>query len=292
MKVKKLIAALLTLCILASFSAAAFADGSAVVSSQPHYLSWASANRIVERDSLEGRFVKFGDYNVVMWVPNELEELSEYPEGYLAYFMTEDKSAEVGVQIQEVEEDFSLDAYEQQLDEQGLTDGGMYVINGFYGLLFMSEETQNMTIAFMSDEHEVLLVSYYPVSNESFYETAKLMIASIQPNEPSLYNLADMLDSDLMEYWGESSKVTYNEKDNSIHISMWDEGSTNDTINQINNWDEVKQDKIELYNYYAEILETLGAADVHMTMQYVADQGDAAFLTIIDGEIVYDALAE
>ncbi len=167
----------------------------------------------------------------------------------------------------------------------------MYVINGFYGLLFMNEETQNMTIAFMSDENEALLISFFPVSNQDLYAKAKIMLASIQPDSLSLYGLADMLDTDLMEFWGNTRKVTFNEADESIHISIWDEGSTADTINHINNWDEVKEDKIALYDYYADLLEGLGAGDVHLTLQYVADKDDDAFLTIIDGEVVYDALA-
>ena len=290
-KMKKFLAVLLTLCILAGFSAVAFADAGPVTGTQPNYLSWATAKRVVDGDDLAGRFVRFGSYNIDMWVPNELEEMQDLPEDYLAYFRTEDKSAEVGVQIQEVPDDFSLEAYEQELEEQGLVDGGMYVINGFYGLLFMNEETQNMTIAFMSDENEALLISFFPVSNQDLYAKAKIMLASIQPDSLSLYGLADMLDTDLMEFWGNTRKVTFNEADESIHISIWDEGSTADTINHINNWDEVKEDKIALYDYYADLLEGLGAGDVHLTLQYVADKDDDAFLTIIDGEVVYDALA-
>ncbi len=287
---KKPIAILAALCMLLSLSVTAMADGTAVTETQPDYLSWESARTIVVQEKQEGRFVKFGDYDIRMWVPDSLLELEDHPDDYLAYFMSEDKTEEVGVQIFEVGEEFSLEAYEQQLEEEGLTDGGMYVINGFHGLLFMNKETENLAIAFMAGEDEALVVSFYPVSNESFYQRVRLMLASIQPATPNLYNLADMIDTDLMEFWGNNRKVTFNEPDNSIHLSVWDDGVNSDTIDKVNNWSAVRDSLVDRYNFYYQSLEELGASDVRLVMQLVADSDDddAAFLTIVDGEIIYE----
>ena len=289
-KMKKLIAILAALCMLFSLSVTAMADGAAVTGTQPHYLSWESARTIVVQEKLEGRFVKLGDYDLRMWVPDSLLELKDHPDKYITYFMSEDKSEEVGVQVFEVGEEFSLEAYEQQLEEQGLTDGGMYVVNGYHGLLFMSEQSDNIAIAFMSGDDEALVVSFYPASNADFYQKVKLMIASIQPNTPNLYNLADMIDTDLMEFWGDNRKVTYNEPDNSIHFSVWDDGVNSDTIDKVNNWSAVRDGLVDRYNFYYESLKELGATDVRLVMQMVAasEDDDAAFLTIVDGEIVYE----
>ncbi len=287
---KKLIAILAALCMLFSMSLTAMADGAAVTGTQPHYLSWESARTVVVREKLEGRFVQFGDYDIRMWVPDNLLEMEDCPDKYLAYYISEDQSEEVGVQVYDVGEEFSLEAYEQQLEEQGLTDGGMYVINGFHGLLFMSEKSDNIAVAFMTGEDEALVISFYPASNESFYQIVKIMLASIQPYTPNLYNLADMIDTDLMGFWGDNRKVTFNEPDNSIHLSVWDDGVNSDTIDQVNNWSSVRDGLVERYDFYYQSLEELGASDVRLVLQFVADSDDddAAFLTIVDGEIVYE----
>ena len=289
-EMKKLIAILAALCMLLSLSVTAMADGAAVTGTQPHYLSWESARTVVVQQKLGGRFVQFGDYDIRMWVPENLLELKDCPDDYLAYYMSQDQSQEVGVQVYDVGEEFSLEAYEQQLEEQGLTDGGMYVVNGFHGLLFMSEKSDNIAIAFVAGGDQALVVSFYPASNESFYQIVKIMIASIQPSTPNLYNLADMIDTDLMEFWGDNRKVTFNEPDNSIHLSVWDDGVNSSTIDKVNNWASVKESLVDRYNFYYESLKELGASDVRLVLQFVADldDDDAAFLTIVDGEIVYE----
>ncbi len=54
----------------------------------------------------------------------------------------------------------------------------------------------------------------------------------------------------------------------------------------------MKQDKLDLFNYYTESLKELGAGDVHLILQFAADTEDAAFLTIVDGEVVYDIMED
>ena len=134
---KKLTAILLMICLLASLSCAAFADGDdGTQGGEARYLSWLTARRVIQRDSLKGEFVKLGDYDLRMWVPEALAPLDKDKlpsDDYITYFMDADKSMEVGVQVIEMGEGFTLQALEQQLGEMGLEDGGIYVINGFYG---------------------------------------------------------------------------------------------------------------------------------------------------------------
>ena len=119
------------------------------------------------------------------------------------------------------------------------------------------------------------------------------MSSTAQPDTPALYNLADMIDTDLLlTVWGENRKVNFNEADSSIHIVMWDEGVNTDDIQRVNNWSVMKQDKLDLFSYYADSLKELGAGDVHLILQLAADTEDAAFLTIVDGEVVYDIMED
>ena len=290
---KKLTAILIMICLLASLSCAAMADGGTVAGTEPHYLSWETARRALLSGELGGSFVQIGDYDLVMWMPEDMIELEELPgEDYIAYFVSQERSAEVGVQEIEMGDSFTLDTLEQQLADLGYSDGGMYVINGLYGLLFGDGETDNLSIAFVTGDTEALVISFYPISDAAFFETAKIMLSSLQPDTLSLYNLADMIDTDLLEsYWGDNRKVTFNEMDSSIHILLWDEGLNSDNICDVDSWEAIRDDKISLALFYQDSLKELGASDVHLILQYVADEDDAAFLTIVDGEVVYDVFA-
>ena len=290
---KKLIAILLMICLMASLSCAALADGGAVTGTRPQYLSWLTARRAIQNAELDGGFVRVPDYNVVIWIPENLIAQDTLPdESYLAWLATEDRSAEVAIQAVDMGQGFSLDAYEEQLGEQGLNDYGMCVVNGFNGLVFGNEETDNLSVAFVCDDTEAIYFSFYPASDENFSQLAMIMLASIQPSSLGLSDLAEMMDTDLLSYWGENRKVTFNENDGSIYIMLWDTGVNSDNILNSNNWDEMKDEFVRFAGSYMDSLEELNASDVHQILQYVADEDDAAFLTIVDGEVVYDVFEE
>ena len=287
---KKLIAVLLTICLMASLSCTALADGSAVTETKPQYLSWMTARRAIQNVALSGGFVKIPDYNVVIWIPDDLIDQDTLPDdSFLAWFTTADKSAEVGVQAVEMGQGFSLDQYEEQLEEQGLLDYGIYVVNGLNGLVFANEETNNLSVAFVCDQTEAVYFSFYPASDGNFNQLAMVMISSIQPSSIGLSDIAEMIDTDLLfSYWGENRMVTFNEDDGSIIVVIWDTGLNSDNIKNSTNYDEVRDSFVELADFYTDSLEELNASDVHLILQYVADEDDAAFLTIVDGELVYD----
>ena len=238
--------------------------------------------------------MKIGDYDLMMWVPASMTPLDEMPgEDYTAYFKDETNSAEVGVQTIDMGEGITLESMKQLLTDQGFTDCGVYVVNGFYGIVFTNEETDNISIAFVSGDTEAVVFSFYPASDEAVMDLARIMISSIQPVNPTVSSLADMIDTDLLEtVWGENRKVTFNEEDKSIYVVLWDEGINAGDFDSINNYDAVKQDKIDLAAFYMDTFKELGATDVHLIIQYGAESDDAVFFTIIDGELVYDCAAE
>ena len=56
------------------------------------------------------------------------------------------------------------------------------------------------------------------------------------------------------------------------------------------NWDALREEKINLYNMYVEVLHEFNMNDkVLLTLKYISPDEDLSFLTISGGEIVYDA---
>ena len=130
------------------------------------------------------------------------------------------------------------------------------------------------------------------VSDPDVYSIASLVMSTIQPHALDVEDAALMIDGDLNNTWGPNRHVTYGKiKDTDsrgITANMWDEGITGDTIKDINNWDALREDKIETYNLYVRALEQLGMNDVLLTLQYTDPDEELSFLTIESGEIQYD----
>ena len=62
-------------------------------------------------------------------------------------------------------------------------------------------------------------------------------------------------------------------------------------MNSIKNWDEFKEDKLQIFNTYYTVFDQLGIEDGHLCLQYGSDTEDIVFLTIEDGEVTYDVFA-
>ncbi len=291
---KRTAAVLILITMLFSFSSTAMAAEEDVIGTKAQYLSWGTARRAIQQQGPEGSLTQIGTYDLMMWIPASLTPTEEMPgEDYVAYFKDVKNSQEVGVQAIDMGESITLESLRQMLTDQGFTDGGICVVNGFYGILFKSEETDNLSIAFISGDTEALVFSFYPASDDSYKDIVSLMISSIQPMDPTMSNLADMIDTDLLEtVWGENRKVTFNEADKSIAIVLWDEGVNADNFDAIKNYDEMKQDKIDLVSYYMETFKELGVTDVHLVLQYGADTDDTVFFTVVDGELAFDCTAQ
>ena len=67
---------------------------------------------------------------------------------------------------------------------------------------------------------------------------------------------------------------------------------TADTVSEANNWDDVKQNKIDFYNIYADTLAIFGMdEDVELILNFTSPDEKTNFLTIDDGKLTYDVLA-
>ena len=63
-------------------------------------------------------------------------------------------------------------------------------------------------------------------------------------------------------------------------------------IKDINNWDEVKNARIGLYNDYMDAFDGLGVKDIALGLDYISEDQDVTFLTLENGEVTYDAFAD
>jgi hypothetical protein len=104
-----------------------------------------------------------------------------------------------------------------------------------------------------------------------------------------------MMDADQQNIWGPNHHVFYGKIQDSdksgITVNMWDEGIDADSIKSVNNWDALRQDKIDLYKLYTEVLENFHMDDIVLTMHFCDAKEETSFLTIEDGEITYDVFA-
>lgn len=107
-----------------------------------------------------------------------------------------------------------------------------------------------------------------------------------------LIQAAAAIDDSLETVWGENRNVSYTLEDNAIFIALWDKGVNEDTFGGINNWDAVKEDKMNLYKAYYGVFDQAGIKDGHLTLQYTNDTRTKSLFTIRDGEVVYDYAME
>ena len=107
-------------------------------------------------------------------------------------------------------------------------------------------------------------------------------------NESKLQMAALAIDDSLSTAWGENRNVSYTDDENKIYIIIWDDGVNEETINNVNNWDAVRDDKIKMFNSYYTVFDQLGIKDGHMSLQYADETKQFSFLTIEDGKVVSD----
>lgn len=106
--------------------------------------------------------------------------------------------------------------------------------------------------------------------------------------ESPLQMAAYAIDDSLSTAWGENRNVSYTEDENKIYIIIWDDGVNEKTIENVNNWDAVRDDKIKMFNAYYTVFDQVGIKDGHMSLQYTDEAKQFSFLTIEDGKVVND----
>ncbi len=108
-----------------------------------------------------------------------------------------------------------------------------------------------------------------------------------ETTEP-LIQAAAAIDESLESIWGQNRDVSYTLDNNSIDIALWDDGINEENFGAVNNWDKVREDKLNLYNAYATVFDQVGIKDGDLTMYYLDDSQSYSLLTIHDGKVIYD----
>ena len=291
---KKLFAFLLALVMLFALSATAMAIGDADGSIVPvQALSWITAERGIQQAEIAGKTYTINGTELDIWIPDLLQPVDEIPEYSYGVFATEDKAVSVSLNHLDVAPEKTLEDIEQDVPGWGGESDGSFVINDTYALVYETKEEDSLSIVMLLDEGNALEVVVTPISNKDVYSLASLMMASIRPTEPTLKDMGVMMDADIKSFWGDNRDVRMgDENGQSIHIAMWEDGITSETIKDINNWDEVRDAKINLYNAYIDVLDEFGMNDVALGLDYISADQDVTFLTIENGQVTYDVFAD
>lgn len=177
---KKAFTILMAAVMLFVLSASAFA-----AATTENVLNWTDVEADVEKAGMDAGFVQIGDMNLKMWLPSVFkeEELTEedIENGYIAYLVTKD-NAEI-ISIMSVDIGASLEAWEKELPDYGVTDAEMGIINGFKALIYSVPEDDTMCVDFEADSGEILEFTFYPMSDEEFASVASLITMSLQSIE-------------------------------------------------------------------------------------------------------------
>lgn len=287
---KKIIAMLLVLVMLFALSAAAMADGEGA---GMQTLSFITAWRAVLSNKLNGEFIKVGDLELDVWVPDVLTAQTEMPDD--TYLLYKDSTGNMTMQVHHVglEGADSLEGLEKYIvDNGGLSDGILWV-NDLNVLVYEDKASDSINgVIRISDDNTGVEFSFTGVSNEEIHSLASIIMSTVQRHTLDTEDVALMIDADLNNTWGECRHVTFSQDGSHITVNMWDANVTTDNVKSANNWDAVKQNKLDDYNLYTEILARLGLENVGLTLNFTDPQEETVFFAIENGEFTTDLSAQ
>lgn len=287
---KKIIAMLLVFVMLFALSATAMADGEGA---GMQTLSFITAWRAVLSNKLNGDFVKVGDLELDVWVPDVLTAQTEMPDD--TYLLYKDSTGNMTMQVHHVglEGADSLEGLEKYIvDNGGLSDGILWV-NDLNVLVYEDKASDSINgVIRISDDNTGVEFSFTGVSNEEIHSLASIIMSTVQRHTLDTEDVALMIDADLNNTWGECRHVTFSQDGSHITVNMWDANVTTDNVKSANNWDAVKQDKLDDYNLYTEILARLGLENVGLTLNFTDPQEETVFFAIENGEFTTDLSAQ
>ena len=287
---KKIIAMLLILVMLFALSATAMADGE---NPGMQTLSFITAWRAILSNKLNGDFVKVGDLELDVWVPDVLTAQSDMPDD--TYLLYKDSTGNMTMQVHHVGLDgFStLEELEKHIvDEGGLSDGILWV-NDLSVLVYEDKPSDSINgIILITDDNTGVEFVFTGVSNKEIHSLASIIMSTVQRHTLDTEDVALMIDADLNNTWGECRHITFAEDGSHITVNMWDANVTADNVKTANNWDAVKQDKLDDYNLYTEILQRLGLKDVALTLNFTDPAEETVFLSVENGEFTTDISAQ
>lgn len=170
---KKLVVAVLTLCMLFGFAHA----------EETTEYNWADYEEIFEKSGVEAEFVTFEDVGIRILIPTELPkfDLSEEEINHGLIFYYADKKEESYIGMTYVNFD-TLENYTNVLKTvEPISDIRQTAINGIPAVAYKVQSNDSMSIAFVNDAGKMLEVSVRPLSEEGAEEVWKMIISSIQP---------------------------------------------------------------------------------------------------------------
>lgn len=150
-------------------------------------LNWADVETVVKEEGWEGEFYVLDEVALKFFVPEvflevELDdEMRE--EGYIAYFATEDESAQFGVQY--IETDFKeLSEYVAALKDLGVKDAEEGLINGLPVVTYTNPDNEDVAcVSLITEKGYVLEFAISPITDETFAPVTMVITASIQEEE-------------------------------------------------------------------------------------------------------------
>ena len=292
---KKIIAMLLVFVMLFALSATAMADEAPAEDEKASLkvLSWFSAWRGINQAGIDGTFLKVGDLEVDVWMPDLLSAQAELEDD--TYFLYADSTGNASIKAHHVGLDgaTTLEEVEKDVVDAGCVSDGIYEINGFRVLVYENKGNDSINaVILITDDNSGVEFVFTGVSNQDMYSLSSLVLASIQRHTLDIEDVALMMDEDLVSYWGENRHVTYAKDGSDITVDLWDDGIDADTIKNVNNWDDLKQSKITLCSLYANVLENFHMDNIKMIVQYTDAKEELRFLTIEDGEVTFDYFAQ
>ena len=205
---KKLIAILLTLAVLASLPVSAFAikqPGTAKKTKIPAeemtaleeemsetvVFDWEESESIIQDIDLDGRFVTFDEIDAKVWLPDLYEECElteeDLEEGYIGYYMTaepEDNGEYCIVDMLYFDADCdSAEEYRDALLEWGYDSAELVELNGYEAVMYLDEEDgyDYWAIALATESGNIFEVSVHPVSSDEYVAVAYVILSSVQP---------------------------------------------------------------------------------------------------------------
>lgn len=169
---KKLIAAVLTLCLLFSFAHA----------EETAEYNWADYEDIFENSDIEAAFLTFEDLGIKLLIPTALPswELTQEEIDHGMIFYHADDNEEVYIGMTYVHFD-TLESYHDKLKTvESVSDIRQIVINGIPAIAYQVQSNDSMSVAFLNAAGKMFEVTVRPLSEEGMKEDWDMVISSIQ----------------------------------------------------------------------------------------------------------------
>ena len=176
---KKILSLLLSLLLLFSLSATAFAEENPV---EYHWMD--TFGQILDTFAGHGNLLRIEEVDALVWLPDIFipVTLTEEDEqnGTIGIFVMEDSDAFVLFNYSEIP-DITLDSLYTYYSQNNHTVEKVSV-NNIPAILDRDEENNTLTLTYQTQEGKFFQVIFSPVSDEHFASLFDLVISSIQPD--------------------------------------------------------------------------------------------------------------